>query len=161
MGLELIKGPVGSQTDAGIFNLPIGFDLRQHAAQWVAKDDVANKQQRQPVVGTQYSAEGWEIWRKDTKDKPTEVSVSGNKVFVLMCRSRTTQDAVNAEYGNVSKRSINQEIQGQTIQGKEIVDPGMIPESQIKKIQGSIGDNTGEMSLNEIFNSEPAAVAET
>lgn len=141
MGLELLSSPEG-QVDAGIFNLPPDFDQNKYAAEWVEEGQVGMKQQRQTLAQTGLSADGWQIWRKETKDKPTTTHGSGNKKFILMCRPKEIQRQVNAAFGNVSKRLLNSEVAGKTnaavsatppnshapAGGMQMQDPGMISE---------------------------------
>lgn len=123
MAIEIQKSPEG-MVDAGIFNLPPNFDQKQFAAEWVEKGQVAMKQQRQPLPQTGMSADGWQIWKNESKDKPTETHASGSKVFVLMCRPRVIQDQVNALYGNVSKKLLNSEVAGKTNAAVAATPPG-------------------------------------
>ena len=152
MAIEIQSVPMGT-VDAGIFNLPPEFDTKQFAAEWVEKGQVAMKQQRQNLPQTGMSADGWQVWKKDSKDKPTTTHGSGNKEFVLMCRPRIIQDQVNALYGNVSKKLLNSEVAGKTnmaasatppAQGRpaggvQMQDPGMVSEDS------ALGRNKAEI----------------
>lgn len=144
MAIEIVSGPA-AQADAGIFNLPPTFDTKVYAAEWVEEGQVAQKQMRQVLPQTGMSADGWEVWKLNPKDKRTETHGSGKKVFVLMCRPRSIQNQVNALYGNVSKKLLNSEVAGQSkvavsatppgqgapAGGMQAQDPGMISEDRV------------------------------
>lgn len=144
MGIEILKTPQGA-SDAGMFNLPPTFDTQKYAAEWVEESQVAYKKQRQNLPGCNATADGWEIWKNDKMDAPTIVSGSGNKKFVLMCRSAKVQKDVNALYGNVSKKKINEEVKGVTAAGAALQDPGMLSEPRLQQVMGK--DHTIEESV--------------
>ena len=161
MGLELIKGPLGNQVvDAGMFQLPPAFDTKIYAAEWVEEGQVQYKRQRQNLPQTGYSADGWEIWKLDPKDKATTVTNGSNKKFVLMCRPRLLQDKINALYGNVSKAQINREVLGETVAGGERQDPGILTEAMLKRKEGggSLAEDS-TLQLNQV--EEPTATVAT
>jgi len=145
MAIELLKTPQG-QADAGMFNLPPKFDQKKWAAEWVEKGQVAYKMQRQNLVGCNATADGWTIWKADKMDAATEVTGSGNKTFVLMCRPKEIQEKVNAMFGNVSKRMFNRETGGETVAGAAPQDPGILTESQLSPV---IGKNPEKSELEE------------
>lgn len=159
MGIEILKMPEGS-VDAGIFNLPPAFDTKRYAAHWVEEGQVQHKQQRQVLVGTNKTADGWDIWRLSAKAAPTTTVGSGNKKFVLMCRSKEVQNEVNAIYGNVSKARLNNEIEGKTVAGESKQDPGMISEDRLKNIVRGDG-NAAEESLLPLNEEEISPAATT
>lgn len=153
MAIETIKTP-HQTADAGIFNLPPEFDTTQFASEWVEKGQVNFKQQRQVLAGTKYTADGWSVWKKESKDRPTVVTGSNSKEYVLMCRPTVIQKQVNAIFGNVSKQKINQEIQGAVTARSEGAanDPGIIPEERLKTILPGEDARAAEdsaMTLNE------------
>jgi hypothetical protein len=149
MALELLKTPQGG-SDAGMFNLPPTFDTQRYAAEWVLEDQVAFKQQRQTLPQTGYSADGWQVWKAETKDKPTVVAGSGNKKFVLMCRPLGVQKQVNALYGNVSKQLISREVRGETAAGEAVTDSGILTNDRLKSAIPGENSGDGELTLNEI-----------
>lgn len=161
MGLEVIKGPHGSATvDAGLFQLPPAFDQTVHAAEWVEEGQVPYKRQRQNLPQTGMSADGWEVWKLEPKDKATIVTNGSGKKFVLMCRSRLIQDQINALYGNVSKKLINREVRGETVAGEAGQDPGILTEARLKRTEG--GGSMAEdstLQLNPV--EEPSATQAT
>ena len=164
MGLEIIEGPMGgNQSAAGMFTLPPTFDPRQHAGKWVEEASVPWAKQREPIVGTNLSADGWEIWKngeEGAKSKPTIVTDGKGRKYVLMFRSRKLQDEVNALYGNVSKKAINREVQGETVQGAAKQDAGILTEAELAR-QGGGGSLADEsvQTLNPV--STPSAQTET
>lgn len=161
MGLEVISGPQGSQVvDAGLFQLPPAFDTKLFAAEWVEEGQVQYKRHRQTLPQTGYSADGWEVWKAEPRDKPTIVTNGSNKKFVLMCRPRELQDKINALFGNVSKRAINREVKGETVAGESQQDPGILTEAELKRRTGggTLADES-VLKLNEV--EEPTATATT
>lgn len=152
--IEPINNP-GDMPDAGIFNLPPDFPADKLASEWVAEERVRFKEQRQTLVGTGFSADGWTIYRADPKDKPTVVVNGQNKKFVLMVRGRGLQNEVNALYGNVSKQRINREVTGETVGGKSLQDTGILTEESLKQTVGA-----GEVTTLPL-NNEKAQVAST
>lgn len=135
MAIELLKIPQAS-ADAGMFNLPPDFDTKKFAAEWVEESQVEFKQQRQNLPGCNATADGWTVWKKNTKDSPIKVKGSGSKTFVLMCRSLEVQKQVNALYGNVSKKQFNREVTGGTVAGEGLQDPGILTEKSLQRVIG-------------------------
>ncbi len=156
MGLELIKNP-GDYPDAGIFNLPPNFPVRELASEWVEESQIPFKQQRQNLIGTGYSADGWTVWKADPKDKRTQVTTGKAKVFVLMVRPRSLQNEINALYGNVSKQRINREVKGETVAGTQQSDSGILTEQALRANQ--VGGHSDETSLNLNPINQPAVPA--
>jgi len=160
MGLEPIKQPDGAP-DFGIFNLPPDFDTKAHAAEWVEEGQIMFKQQRQSIVGTGMSADGWAIYKHNGK---TYKTTTGNKkTFVLMFRPKQLQQDVNALCGNLSKQRIKREVKGETIAGESIADSGMLPESRLRQTRegGSFDASEGDTQMNELSNENPSAAMAT
>lgn len=116
IGIIDYEGPSGS--NAGIFQLPVDFDQRQHSGNWVLKGpDVEKAQGAQPILGTRKAAQGWEVWRfpkgHPQAGKPCTAHASKGE-YVLMFRPKSISDMVNAIYGNVSKRHLIRQ-QGESI----------------------------------------------
>lgn len=151
MALEPISGPTG-QPDAGIFNLPPGFDKDKFAAEWVEEGQVAFKRQRQNLPQTGMTADGWEPYKQPGVNKAFSI-VSGNgKRYVLMVRPRVIQDQVNALFGNVSKKQIRREQTGETVAGAAPQDPGMLTEQRLRTVagEGSMVGEEADLQLNKI-----------
>ena len=152
-GISINQNP-GESPDAGIFNLPIGFDDKKWAAQWVEDSNVEFQQQRQPLIGTRYTADGWEIYRPDGEDsEPVRVKTGGKngKTYVLMVRPKALQKQVNAIYGNVSKDRISRETKGETVAGGPLQDPGMLTEQRLQEVQGGgLASESGDVTPNRI-----------
>jgi len=107
-GIVDFQGPPGS--NAGIFQLPVQFDTTKFSANWVAKGPSVDKAQAlQPILGTNKAAHGWEVWKypkgHTNAGKPHSTSTSKAE-YVLMFRPKGISEAVNAIYGNVSKRHL-------------------------------------------------------
>lgn len=165
MGLEPIKQPQGG-VDAGLFNLPPGFDSKKYAAEWVEEGQVMFKKQRQSIPETGMSADGWDVYKHTTDESKTgkryTVVNSKNKTFVLMVRPRQVQDDVNALCGNVSKKRIQREIKGETVAGNAPADSGILPEHRLGGADGgSFEAGGGDTDFNKISQEEPSAVMST
>lgn len=107
-GIVDYTGPAGS--NAGIFQLPVDFDATKFSANWVPVGPSVEKAQGlQPILGTNKAAEGWSVWKypngHKTAGKPHKASTSKGE-YMLMFRPKPISDAVNAIYGNVSKRHL-------------------------------------------------------
>lgn len=168
MAIEDIKNPDGAP-DAGIFNLPPGFDTKKWAVEWVEESQVVFKQQRQPIIGTGKSADGWTIYHPPVPEGETapkrrdaiKVVNGKSKTFVLMVRPKLIQDQVNALYGNLSKSRISREIKGETVAGQAIEDSGMLPEQRLRETGEGGTFEEGDTKLNAIPSGEPSALART
>jgi len=169
MALEILKSPDG-RVDAGLFNLPPGFDTKRWAVEWVEEGQVAFKQQRQTIPGANMSADGWSVYKgSETEDKKsgkqiTVVNGAGKK-FVLMVRPRQLQDDVNALCGNISKGFIRRETKGETVAGAQTQDPGMLPAPRLAAVDGqqSSSGEFGDTTPNVLSSNreEPSAVQST
>ena len=149
MGIELISGPT-SETNACIFNLPAEFDRKKLAAKWVkAGNAVQAATQREHLIGTRLTADGWEVWKAGPKGMPHKAATTKEE-FVLMCRPRTIQDAVNAIYGNVGKERMMAEKAGETSGGVPMGDSGMLNESILSKYSGERSDDDDSVKLNQV-----------
>lgn len=107
-GIVTFDAPSGG--NAGHFNLPGDFDPKLHAANWVQVGPNVDKAKGvQPILGTNFGAVGWEVWKypKGHKEagKPHKVTLSKGE-YMLMFRPKSVQENVNAIYGNVSKRHL-------------------------------------------------------
>ena len=142
MALEPISAP-SQQSDAGIFNLPPGFDKNKHAAEWVESSQVEFKKQRQVLPQTRFTADGWEPYKVEGAKTAFTVTAGNGKKYVLMVRPRVLQDQVNALFGNVSKDQIRREQKGDTVAGAVPQDPGMLTEQRLRTVAGE-GSVTGE-----------------
>ena len=145
MGIELLEGPDRTaQGSAGKFDLPLGFDTKKHAAQWVNSKEVESHRGRERLLGIRATADGWSVY-KDEKNggKVTKVTVKEGE-FTLMVRPREVQDAVNILYGNLGKTNALAEQEGDLVAGKGQNDPGMLPEKTLK----GLGLATGELERN-------------
>lgn len=148
----------------GKLALPYEFDTNELAGQWSKKGaDVDAARGPQPVVGTEYSARGWDIWKYpnevpdglDDNDKPEkkkhdkagqahEVTLSDG-TYVLLCRPKVVQDQVNEAYAEHSRQLMNLELSGTTIAGSAHDDSGMLGEQQLNAVE-RFGDMEAERS---------------
>lgn len=180
MGLETLKQPTGA-VDAGIFNLPPGFDTKRWAVEWVEEGMVPFKRQRQSLPGANLSADGWEVYKGESpqeeegeetpkKRKPPGQPVTtrngAGKKFILMVRPKQLQNDVNAVFGNVSKSFIRRETKGETVAGAPPdTIPGMLPASRLDQAGQEQTDSGefGDVRPNVLSQpaEEPSAVQST
>ena len=144
MAIEMLKGPDTSRAgSAGKFDLPLDFDTKAHAAEWVNKKDVEGMRGRQRLMGIPATADGWTVW-KDKNGKICEVDTREGK-WTLMYRPKVIQQAVNVLYGNLGKENARFEQEGASVAGSALQDPGMLPE---KRLRG-LGLAPDELERNE------------
>lgn len=163
MGIQILEIPRGQGVDlGGALALPVNFDRTKFASKWVKEGPaVEAATEREFLVGTQrLTADGWQVWRDGetpARGKPYSVSLQNGK-YVLMYRSRSVQNDVNAIYGNVGKEMLQQERRGETLGGVPVSAPGMLGNEQLKKVIGAeqIVDEGEEM--NKVSNVEDNAV---
>lgn len=144
MALQIISGP--RSNNAGIFTLPQTFDEKQNAAKWVKEGaSVDRARQREYLVGTNYTADGWEPFRQD--GEIVKVSTASGK-YVLMFRPRDIQDEVNRAYANVSRQRIGRETTGETIAGSAPDDGGMLTVKDLQSLQNLDVDLSDEEAVH-------------
>lgn len=156
MAIELISGPAGAGIQgAGQFTLPVNFDQSEHAAKWVKKGNAVNAAaEREYIVGTRMTADGWAIWKDGataTTGKPHTVHVASGE-YILLFRPKSIQNAVNAIYGNVGKERMMSEKKGEQMAGAAVNDPGMLGEDKLARVIGSEGlaGEDGDVKLNPV-----------
>ncbi len=150
MPIEMLRGPASSQT-AGMFSLPTCFKTEKFAAQWSKVGPDADKaMEKQHIIGTNLTADGWQIYRD--KDKKPVKRASQNGDYVLMFRPKEIQNAVNAIYGNVGYERMVQEKKGETVGGVPVSDFGMLNEAAIVK---ATGENLSEQDRGVVMNPVP------
>jgi hypothetical protein len=150
MAIQILDTPQG-QSRAGIFTLPADFDTKKFASKWVKRGAAADAVigQREHIVGTNFTADPWEVWR-DGKNKPHSNKAKDGE-YVLLCRPRQIQDEVNAIYGNVGKQRQLAEKRGETAGGVQVLDPGFLGDDRLSKVIGSEGSaQDGEVILNKV-----------
>lgn len=145
----------------GKFSLPPEFDATRYASALVTEgNEVLAMQAPQTVMGTDYIADGWNIWKypntykrtvdgKEVEEKHPmagqQHKVTGLKPgenYVLMFRPIEISEQVNQAYGELSIRQMEREISGETLsvtdqEGNVIVDPGMLTEERLRKEIGA------------------------
>lgn len=154
MAIQILQTPAGFGNETpGPLNLPASFDRKAYAAKWVKEGPaVAAAAEREYIIGTQYTADGWLVWRdgKTPADgKPHTVHLQSGR-HVLLFRDRTVQDAVNAICGNVGKARLSQERSGQTIGGQEPSDSGMLSDDRLAKTIGRDNLEEGDVRMNPV-----------
>lgn len=173
--LQPLQTRPGESNLGGDFALPIEFDSKKFASSFVPKGNaVTAAQGRQVLVGTNYTAEGWSVWKYpdttptgdlDEKNKPVmmkhpkagekhEVTsrIKDGGTFTLMFRDKGVQQEVNEAYGQLSRQRMAQEVTGQTVAGANVTDdPGMLG-------RGRLPSERAEMPEDEQF--EPPVAVE-
>lgn len=156
MGIQMISMPKGkrfsAQDGAGPLPLPDTFDREKFAAKWVKQGQAVEvAKEREWIVGTQLTADGWEVW-KDEDDKPCIRQLASGP-HILLCRLASVQKDVNAIYGNVGKERLkmNRNRQQETTGGIPVNDPGLLDDNQLSKVDGpSNQDEEGDVKMNPV-----------
>lgn len=132
MGIEILERPV-SDSNAGIFTLPAEFDSKRFAAHWVKKGQAVNvASQREHLLGTQFTADGWTIWKKPGGGNTPTVVPTSTGDYILMCRPKEVQDQVNKIYGNVSIQRLLSEKQTSAQAAQQPGASGMLSDEQLR-----------------------------
>jgi hypothetical protein len=157
MAIELIQVPLGARASnvraAGIFSLPQEFDIKQYASKWAKTgQDAASAQEREHLVGSNLTADGWEVWKRGgSSGKPLIVHAQSGD-YVLLCRRREIQDSVNAIYGNIGKERMMAEKRGETTGGVPVQDPGQLGDERLAQVIGrdAVTQEEGQIILNPV-----------
>lgn len=152
MAIELLQGPLnGDDKAAGLFSLPPGFDTKRFAAKWVKSGNaVKAAQEREHILGTRMTADGWGIWKSDgAAGKPYSVNAASGE-YILLCRPREIQEATNAIYGNVGKERMLQEKRGETTGGVPVTEPGILGDEQLARVIGREDQDDGQIVFNTV-----------
>lgn len=162
LGMEVVKTP-SQQVHSGLFELPPSFDRTKLAAEFVEEEMVPVKEQRNLMPQVGITVPGLTVWKgEDGKRKPHVVVASGGKKrYVLMCRPKKVQKAMNALYGNVSKQMINREVKGESVAGESNQDPGILTEETLKRVAGGSLAEESIQPLNTAPDEEPSPAVST
>lgn len=147
----------------GKFALPAEFDTTKHASSLVLEgNEVLAMQVDQPVVGTPYVAEGWQVWKypegHPQVGQPHKVTgVKAGENYVLMFRPLEVQEQVNQAYGELSIQQMTAEVKGETLSvpGTE-QDPGMLTEERLAREIGAEKDRDEAMGRSTAVHGLPA-----
>lgn len=155
--LQSLQTRPGDDRLGGDFALPYEFNTKKFAAQFSAKgNEVIAAQGRQTLTNTNYTADGWKVWKYpeevptgklDEKGKPVfkkhplagkrhivTSRIKGGGSFVLMYRDLEVQREVNQVYANLSRDNMEMEVTGQTVAGANVQDdPGMLGADKLPK----------------------------
>lgn len=154
MGIELLKGPIAHGELPGPLTPPDEFDRKKFASKWVKEGrDVEAAATREYLLGTKYTADGWEVW-KTAEGRPFTIPLASGK-YVLLYRLKVVQDAVNALYGNLGKERLSQERQRVTSvapgdAGINPNDPGVLDDAIIKQQEKSDWAGEGDVKMNHV-----------
>jgi hypothetical protein len=125
-----------AQAMSGQLALPQTADKKKYAFKWAKEGlEVEGAQQPQTIRGDKIvQVDGWVVW-KDKGQMCRRVLGSGR--YVLLCRPRGLQDAVNAQCGNVSRERIIKEHSGTqraAPEGEATPGSGMLPSGVLEKL---------------------------
>lgn len=131
--LQREEGIVDGRNLGGKFRLPAEFDTATMASGFYKEgSEVEGRKQREIISGTQFSADGWNVWLfpEDHPDpecagKPYKVSSDG-ATYILMSRPLEVQEAVNFIHGESSRDRMNAEVHGETVGGNSPDDQGVL-----------------------------------
>lgn len=144
-----------AKANGGLLTLPQQFDRKKFAAKWCKEGLEAESQQQEQPIGNKLLVMGWAIWKSAGQ---VCRRILGNGRYILMCRPRFLQDAVNAECGNLSRERIIGEHKGanrDTPEG-ESLPTGMLTTAQLNALEPN-PEAAQELKLP--FNKIPAAPA--
>lgn len=142
-----------AKANGGQLVLPPQFDRRKYAAKWAKEGLEAESAQQEQPIGNRILVSGWTIWKVAGQ---VCRRVLGSGRFLLMCRPRLLQDAVNAECGNLSRERIIGEHKGanrDTPEG-ESLPTGMLTSAQLNALEPN---PEAAQELKMPFNKIPAA----
>lgn len=145
MSAVLIEGMRETTSHAkalgGKLALPAWANRIKYAFKWAKEGlDVEAARQPQQITGSKYEVDGWEIC-KNAGQMCRRVLQDGR--YILLCRPRGLQDAVNAECGNVSRSRILQEHSGKSRAlpaNEESPSSGMIPDEVLERLDPTPGE---------------------
>lgn len=151
MGLQFLEQP-HTEPDAGLFNLPVGFDREKFVSKWVLKGHaVAQAQQREHLIGSgNITADGWAVFKTEKGAIHSTHTQKGE--YVLMFRAREIQEQVNAVYGNVGKKRMMTEKKLAVTSTQESRATGMLSDEQLRAAgyRDEQASQEGEVVLNQI-----------
>lgn len=159
--------PAGPESNrgGGPCELPFEFDSKRFASAYHPKGAGVNAARGvQNILGTQYSAPGWQVWTypkergtgimdEKTGDEkmekhpmagqPHEVTLAGGKesggTYVLMFRPIEIQDQVNLVCALRSREMMEADLRGVTV-GGNTPDTGLVTEQVLRKQMGTEGE---------------------
>ena len=148
-GLRFSESAKGKAPSAGIFELPPDFPQDKFASNFVKKgNDVKAAEQDEQLLGTQFIADGWAVWKR-TDGTYHQVTISTG-TYILMCRDRKVQLEVNRAFGNLSRERMMSEQRGETIAGSTNSDSGMLSADRLPRERDLefAGDGDGETVMH-------------
>lgn len=140
------------------FALPATFDTKKWASKWVENGpEIEDARQPQIIASANMQAQGWEVFKtldleavkKDQEDGGKSkipkmipvLRVAGKKTYILMCRPKALQMAVNDLYAKESRDRLNGEIMGETATANETGDSGILTNQDLKRVSRSYGED--------------------
>jgi hypothetical protein len=139
-----------AQVSKGLLTPPPQFDKTKFVGKWAKKGAGVEKSRLPQQLEAGVTADGWVVWRNPTTNKPYSVTLSDGLYF-LLCRPRSLQRAVNAIYGNISRKRLIAEQTGETVNGNN-AESGMLSDKILSQVQGLSDGKTESIPLkfNEI-----------
>lgn len=151
-GLTESTGPRNLNMIRGKLTLPADFPEGKYACKWTKKGpNVERDKQREQVIGTNITSDGWTVWLDSKTKKPCERTISDG-TYILMVRPKQLQVAIQKILGNVSRDRMEREQRGETVAGAPKVDRGIFNHEELKRIPGlgAEGDEELTVSRNQI-----------
>lgn len=156
-GITEYTAPSGSVVK-GALELPKEFDSRRFVAKWAVQGSGVERAKEPEIIASEgKQIIGWQVWL-DSRKQPVRRNLSG-KVFYLMFRPKNIQQAVNKLYGNVSRKRMVTEGEGQTIAGERNTDTGMLNNKRLSR-EGENQTFEGQVPINEITQEETVVAVE-
>lgn len=154
-GLTEWDGKAG-ETNKGKFPLPPEFDRNKHVGKWVKNDHSIHTAKEAEIIRSEgVQAAGWAVWKHPKTNKPCIRTVTSGG-YCLMFRPKVLQQAINAAYGNASKRRMIQEAEGETLSVGTLesgTTNGMLTKKILDAVSGQRGTDSafeGNVVLNSL-----------
>lgn len=158
--LQVVGGPNNMAQDAaGQLALPIKFDSKRYAARWEKEGprvDALKEPQR--LAGLNLQAEGWQVWKHPDTKEPYRVALQTG-AYILLFRSKEVQEAVNAEFGKLSRTRSRRERSGETI-ATAAKTPGMLSNADLPPEPGMSDSEEDEAPIKAHFDGEETTTTE-
>jgi hypothetical protein len=154
-GLTTWDGKVG-EVNKGSFPPPPEFDRNRFSGKWVKNNHQVSRAQESEVIRSEgVVAAGWGVWKNPKTQKPCIRTVNSG-AYILMFRPKTLQQAVNAAYGNVSKKRMIQEAEGETLSVGTLesgTTQGMLTKKTLDAVAGNRGNAESSFEGQVVLNS--------
>lgn len=172
----LVTGDHKGRLAGSKFALPPGFPSHQMSSKWVENGpEVIEAGQDQILEFAGCKAQGWTVYKtvdraslpkplaKGEEAKPARMievtRVIGKRNYILLCRPKALQVAVNKIYSDQSRNIVNQEVRGETNAANTNGDDGILSNADLGKFRRDI-DGEAEGYIPAIAGGKPTRVNE-